>query len=79
MREGSNNEPTIAVFSYHALTSLINRLQYKAPHPVRIIVFDCKLKDVQNKARDMEKTGEVDVFFLQEVPLNFSPASSRTH
>ncbi|GAB6154425.1 sigma-54-dependent Fis family transcriptional regulator [Desulfosporosinus burensis] len=62
MQEGSNNEPTIAVFSYHALTSLINRLQYEAPHPVRILVIDCMLKDVLEKARNMEENGEADVY-----------------
>ncbi len=62
MHEGSNNEPTIAVFSYHALSSLINQLQYKAPHPVRILVIDCMLKDALEKAISMEKMGEVDVF-----------------
>ena len=55
VQEGSKNEPTIAVFSYHALTSLINQLQYKAPHPVRILVIDCMLKDVLEKAKKMEK------------------------
>ena len=62
MQEGSKNEPTIAVFSYHALTSFINQLQYIAPHPVRILVIDCMLKDVLEKARNMEKNGEADVF-----------------
>ncbi|TGE38806.1 PAS domain S-box protein [Desulfosporosinus fructosivorans] len=62
MQEGSKNEPTIAVFSYHALTSLINQLQYRAPHPVRILVIDCMLKDVLEKADNMEKNGEADVF-----------------
>lgn len=62
MQEGSNNDPTIAVFSYHALTSFINQLQYKAPHPVRILVIDCMLKDVLEKARNMEINGEADVF-----------------
>ncbi len=62
MQEGSNNEPTIAVFSYHALTSFINQLNYKAPHPVRILVIDCMLKDVLEKAGNMEKNGEADVF-----------------
>lgn len=62
MQEVSKNESTIAVFSYHALTSLINQLQYKAPHPVRILVIDCMLKDVLEKARNMEKNGEADVF-----------------
>ena len=62
MQEGANNEPTIAVFSYHALTSFINQLNYKAPHPVRILVIDCMLKDVLEKAGNMEKNGEADVF-----------------
>ena len=62
MQEGSNNEPTIAVFSYHALTSFINQLNYKAPHPVRILVIDCMLNDVLEKAGNMEKNGEADVF-----------------
>ncbi len=62
MQDGSVNEPTIAVLSYHALSSLINQLQYKAPHPVRILVIDCMLKDVLEKAKDMEKDGKVDVF-----------------
>jgi len=62
MQEGSNNEPTIAVLSYHALTTCINQLQYKAPHPVRILVIDCMLKDALETAINMEKKGEIDVF-----------------
>ncbi len=62
MLEGSNSEPTIAVLSYHALTSLINQLQYIPPHPVRILVIDCMLKDALEKARNMEKNREADVF-----------------
>ncbi|AET68553.1 PAS domain S-box [Desulfosporosinus orientis DSM 765] len=62
MHKGTKNEPTIAVFSYHALTSLINKLQYKASYPVRILVIDCEWNDVLQKAEDMEKTREADVF-----------------
>jgi len=62
MQEGTNSEPTIAVFSYHALTSFINQLHYTAPHPVRILMVDCLLKDALKKAKSMEEKGDVDVF-----------------
>ncbi len=55
-------EPTIAVFSYHALTSFIKQLQYKAPYPVRILTIDSKFEDALEKAKIMEENGEADVF-----------------
>lgn len=63
MQEGfKTSDPTIAVFSYHALTSFINQLHYTAPHSVRILMVDCLLTDALAKARSMEERGEVDVF-----------------
>lgn len=54
--------PTIAIFSYRHLTSLIHRLQYQPPKTVKIIVIDGILSDALEKARKMEETGTADVF-----------------
>lgn len=75
MHKKTRNEPTIAVFSYHALTSLINKLQYKAPHPVRIIVIDCMLNDVLQKAEAMEKIRKLMFLFPREEQPNSSQRS----
>ncbi|MFZ3100699.1 MAG: sigma 54-interacting transcriptional regulator [Desulfitobacteriaceae bacterium] len=62
MQEVQKAEPTIAVFSYHALTSFIKQLHYKAPQPVRILTIDSLFEDALEKAQAMEKNGEADVF-----------------
>lgn len=48
--------------SYKSLTSLIERVQYAAPEPVRITIVETILEDALHLARKMEENGEADVF-----------------
>jgi propionate catabolism operon transcriptional regulator len=53
---------TIALMSYHNLTALFAGLNYPLPPGVNVKVVDALLEDALAAAREMERTGEADVF-----------------
>lgn len=48
--------------SYNALTALIQKIDYKAPESVRLVIVDALLEEALRRAKKMEENGEADVF-----------------
>jgi len=59
---GCNINTSIVIMSYNALTALIQKIDYKAPESVRLVIVDALLEEALRRAKKMEENGEADVF-----------------